>query len=267
MTYLFLLVFLIFQNVIALTNSEPAVEIEFRGIVFLLNYGLDDQGNLVKSYCNGTVISKMEIATAAHCLSHAALLDKPETVIEFGEYRFRTNPKGELVNIGYFPVLKITDLVPKFQFTNSVTNKLKKKKFQSVILPNEDLAILHLSDALDLNGIGVTPFEVLKENEWNNIKAKLELYLPTVVSVNPFAHITSSDIKRRAILKSLSSENTKPPWITSQSMSRVEPFDSGAPLFLKIGNQWKLLAVTKGNMKSLFTNKDIFSPMFNLQSP
>jgi hypothetical protein len=239
----------------ALTNSTFADEPDFGTVVLLKNEALDEDGNSAPGYCVGTVISANIIVTAAHCLAQAEALGKKETAIQFGYYKYIQKPSGERVRIGYKTSHEIIDR-PQFKFLPSVTDKIRRQGTKAVIAPGEDIAHIVLSKALDLAALAIKPTPVVQMSEWNGMKNILTQYVPTVVTVNPIAEITTNDTKRKATLNNLKVLGLN---IESRSGSRVEMGDSGSPLFVRISNEWKLVAVTKGVAKGYFDNWDMFT--------
>jgi hypothetical protein len=109
--------------------------------------------------------------------------------------------------------------------------------------------------------MGLIPLPTVTLAEVNGLKNNLMNYWPTVVSVNPLSEVAmrSMDVRQKAQLTNLKISGTN---LESRAAARVEPGDSGSPLFVRIGTQWKLLAVTKGMAKSFFDDWDMFTLVF-----
>ncbi|MCX7978461.1 MAG: hypothetical protein N2578_05610, partial [Bdellovibrionaceae bacterium] len=107
---------------------------------------------------------------------------------------------------------------------------------------------------VDLAALGIKPAEIVNEMEFIEIRKNKARLL--VVSVNPMAEISNNDTKKKAELDNWSFAQN---YITSRSTSRVQPNDSGAPVYSFVNGRWKILAVVKGRAKTLFTDWDVFT--------
>ncbi len=239
----------------ALTHSVYADDNSFGAVVFLRNEAVDEAGEPVPGYCNGTFIAEDLIITAAHCVAQAQALGKTETVLEIGFYKYIEKPNGEKVRIGYKVIHQETQ-VPRFRFLPSVAEKIKRNGVKASILPGEDVAVIVLSKKVNLTAFNYKPVSLVQPSEWAGLQKNVLSYLPSVVTVNPLAEIATNDTKRKATLDNLKASGKN---LESKSVSRVEPGDSGSPLFVRIGNEWKLLAITKGMAKSFFGSWDMFT--------
>lgn len=239
----------------ALTNSTFADEVEFGTVVFIKSEGLDQNGEEALGFCNGTFISAQVILTAAHCIAQSEALQKRATTIQFGSYKYVQKPNGERVRVGYRATYEFVDL-PQFRFLPSVTEKIRRMGARVTVAPGEDIAQIILSKPVDLVALGLRASAVVSSGEWATIKNSISSYHPTVVSINYVAELTNNDSKKKATLNAL---KVLGPNIESTSSSRVQPGDSGSPLFVRIGTEWKIAAVTKGMAKSFFSEWDMFT--------
>lgn len=247
-----LLLLLLSLQTQALTFSEPALDDQWRSVVQITTVGLDSDNFEVNSYCVATFLSPQVLITAAHCVSHAYLLNSNEIKIDLGQYEYRKRPDGTTFRLGYIVNRKL-NLQAKYYFTQNLTNKLKSQKFKAKIAPTEDMALVVLSESIDEQLITFTP---LKDNEIKAIKNRIQEYVPTVVTIN-FISEMSLDTKRAASLDEFKSAGNLS-W-TSKSRSRLDPGDSGSPLFIRTGQNWKLIGVSKGQAKTLFSDWDVFT--------
>lgn len=242
----------------ALTSGVVAEDSAFDAIVFIQNDGLDDQNEIAPGFCNATIMNANTLVTAAHCVAQSEALHRYETTIDIGKYKYVTNPQGVKRRVGYAPLERIVART-QFLFPVSVSQKIARSGTKASIDPMEDFAVIHLSQALPLEKYGINPLPLVSREEWNEILRTRQLNSPTVVTVNPIAEISTTDIRRMGLLDRISfSGAVGANWLESKSSTRVDPGDSGAPVFAKIGGQWKLVAVTKGMAKTFFSSWDVF---------
>lgn len=246
--------FLLSAQSFALTNSQPAENKLFDAVTLIKLSALDNDGIPTAGYCNATIISNRQLITAAHCVSHAWILRDGNIEIQIGSYKYKQTPQGD-ARIGYFNTATLKDAHASFEIPASVERKLVRDKYRATIDPNEDHALITLSQNLDLTTLKITPIAIATPAEKDILQRQANAQL-LVVSVNPIAEIATIDTKRQALLARTSWSSG---YIESRSYSRVEPLDSGAPLFANIQGEWKIIAVVKGSAKSFFGQWDVFS--------
>lgn len=250
----FISILLFSLSAFSLTFSNAAPDTYWNHVVQMKTDAVDRDGTDVPSYCNGTLLSRNLIVTAAHCLIHAEVLKSYSVQIEVGAYKFITRPDGQVVRIGY--VTKLKKLLPaKFFFTSSVKRKVDSAKLKAQPGPGEDIAIILLSENLQLEADFVFA-RVISNKDFLGSKNMISQYKPTTVSIN-FIEEMSTDTKRSAELNHLTWNSAR--YFTSKSNSRVQAGDSGSPLFARIGTNWKIIAVVKGLASTFFNDWDVYA--------
>lgn len=257
----YFLTILVSGSAFAISNSTPAEEDEYIPVVLIRVEAQDDDGSRTNGLCNATFISDRTLVTAAHCLTHAQLLRSKQIQIEIGKYRYVIGKDGIKRRVGYASFATINDEEARFFLQASLEDKLRRTGFKTVIQPNEDNAKIELSRSVDLVGLGFSPVRVASPAEMDVISRDPSRYPLTVVSVNPVAEIATNDVKRKAVLNSVSWNRGG--WIESRSTSQVQPLDSGAPVFVRWNGELRVVAVVKGHAKSFFKEWDVFSALFN----
>lgn len=238
----FISIILLSLKSFALTNSQPAEDSVWQSVSFIRTESFDENGELVPGYCNATLINSKVLISAAHCVYDSIKANKYEIQVQLGEYIYINRPSGERVRIGY--KTKLTHL-SRAQFITYSDSKPG---------PAGDFALIILDQELTLPSD--FPFaQVVSHKESLGIVSRVNNYWPTIVSVNPFAEISTSDSKRFATLNDISQSWRG--YFESNSSSRVSPGDSGAPLFIRTGKSWKLMGIVKGRADSFFSNWDV----------
>lgn len=237
----------------ALTPSQPALDTYWDSVVHIRTEARDAQNSEAPSFCNATLLSPQVLVTAAHCLSHAEVLKARYMEVEVGAYKYGTRPDGHVVRIGYVKKFRQT-LNAQFFFTPELSKALKSSGLKTKISPAQDIAIAILNQPLPLDS-NFAFAQIASTRELNAMKMRLLQYRPTVVTVNYLTEM-STDTKRLAYLDEIKWDTSR--HFTSRSNSRVEEGDSGAPLFVQTGPQWKLIGVVKGRAETFFSNWDVF---------
>lgn len=258
LTGIFNLIFTVSDYSYALTNAQPALSDDHQSIVFLKTEARDpSDGSEAPAFCNATFVHPLVLVTAAHCVRDAFVVKAFSAEITVGKYKYVTKPDGTIVRIGYTTLLK--DLKPaQFYFTQSLTAKIKSQGLKAQIGPQDDLAVIVLGSAMNLpDSVKMVP--VINQQEIQGLAAIATQYLPTVISINPFADMNTMDTKRSATLNNFKWNSAG--YFESTSTARVEEGDSGSPVEVRVGNVWKLVAVVKGQGSTFLGTFDVFSAL------
>lgn len=255
---LFLNLFIGFQAW-ALTNSTPAESADAESVIFFSSNQYDSESKEeMPGYCNGNLIADRVMVTAAHCVFMAEALKSPEIEVQVGEYRYVKNPAGETRRVGYVTVSK-EKINAQFYFTTDLKRRLDAQGVRLKVGPSEDLAVVVFDRPLKLKP-NFQFGSVASQRHIASVTANAISYWATVVTINPFAEITTMDTKKQARLDKMELDSGS---LESRSTSRVEAGDSGAPLLARLGPQWQQIGVTKGRAETFFSNWDVFSILDN----
>lgn len=239
-------------NIYALSNSSPALSASWSSVVQIKSEAPDSKGENIPGYCNATFIGKNILITAAHCMKLAYLSQDKKIEIQTGYYKYITRQDGVTVRIGYVPKHTFSKLV-NIEFPKSLIDKLSIHGEKTKIGPGEDFSILWWNE--ETPEIYDLEFAIpLSPSEHKIAIKNISSHSFAVVTINLFSEM-STDTKRMASLNNYKWNNG---YLYSKSNSRVEEGDSGAPLFIKINNENKLFAVTKGRASTLISNWDVY---------
>lgn len=234
-----------------LSHSQIAIEPEWDSIAWISSEARIENDSTT-AYCNATWISKDLLVTAAHCISHAYLLNNHNIVIELGSYK----------NHGFkgFAFNQRIEAKVEFIFLPSLLHRLKQNRYKTQIHPSEDIALIKLNEEINLKGQKLT--KLLPEDYYSSIQKNPLKYWPTVVTVNLFETLSHSNSRQLALLNQISWNQ----YFKSTSTSRIAEGDSGAPLFFRVGNEWYIGAIVKGRGKNYFNNWDSYASLKSVHS-
>lgn len=240
----------------ALKGAEPALSDFYKANVFIVSEDVEGGGSLepASAYCNATLLAPQWMVTAAHCVQGLFVLKKNSLNVQIGEYKYRQNKEGKVVRIGY--VQAAVSLNPQVEvfFLPVVRDSLLRNQFRGSVGVETDIALVHFTEPLPLPAdFPYAP--VATAAEVQSVLQKPE-GRSLVASINPFEEM-SMDTKRFGYPRSLS-KSSMGQYLTATSGVRVDPGDSGAPLFIHNGQSWKLGGVVKGMAKNIFSEWDVY---------
>ncbi len=227
----------------SLTSAQPAEHPSFKAVVHLAIPAYTSDGP-VTGYCNGTLVSRNTIVTAAHCVVSSYLFTGQPLKIEIGEYRYKETEQGT-IRLGYRTTQRHESSV-KVQLQPGVSPTAAPNR----IPPENDYAILKLQTEISLPEDFVFP-TVLNAN-----LSSAQVSQTVVVTVNPLAYISSTNTKQVATLNQVQYLGKS---LKSNSLARVEEGDSGAPVFAVVQGRSYLIGVVKGRAQNGFSNWDVFA--------
>jgi hypothetical protein len=240
----------------ALTHSPIAESAVFSAIVQIKTLGLDEDGQQTPGYCNATFITSTKLVTAAHCVLDAMALNSYEVGIIAGHYIYAKTPDGTVRRVGYRPTNEMK-MKAQFLIPRTLSEKFKVSKGKTSIGPTEDFAVIVLESAPPTTEV-IQPLPLIGADEVVPVEGNLKTYMPSVITINPFSNLGNTDSKRGAQLDKIEFSSGH---FQSTSIARVEEGDSGAPLLVRIGTQWKVIGVVKGLVKTIFSNWDAYAPV------
>jgi len=233
---------LLSQQIFALTNSLVAEDPIWSSVVKIEVDGRAEDGQIGPGFCVATLLRSNMLVTAAHCVNDANKLFIRGIRVIMGHYIYRTMPDGSRRRIGYMPNATVRTTG---SFLTRGTDPGSAGDMAVVILDHplslpEGFRFPTLATAAEVSAVRDYPSD----------------YWPTIVTLSS-EETTSSDFRRMARLNDFSWAQFSG-YYQSQSLSRVQPGDSGAPVFVRIGAHWKLLATVKGHAKNFYSEWDVF---------
>jgi hypothetical protein len=245
-------------NTFALTNGTAAIDPQFDSVIQITSDAPDSKGDTTTAYCNATLINSHAAVTAAHCMLLAQVSGMKKITLKLGQYKYVTRKTdGKIVRVGYWNNVNV-DQVVNIEFPRTVLDKISRNGEKARIEPQEDFALIWWNQ--ELPELANKPIaDVLTRNEFSQVTSVMTKYPIQVVTINYMSDTSTSDSRRIANLNNISWKG----YIYSQSTSRVEEGDSGAPVFATVNNKPKILAVVKGLASTIFSNWDMYGPVTN----
>ncbi len=240
--YLLAALMFLSPKMFALTHSVAAEDGLWSSVVEIEVDGKDQDGSLAPGYCVATLVRNNVLLTAAHCVSDALQMGIRRISVRTGHYVYHTRPDGSKQRIGYKPD----------PFVKTMANFLVRDRNPG---PADDLAVVVLDQPMTLPA-DFPLAQITSSAEVSAVRSHIASYSPSVITINSMAAADTTDVRRWAQLNSFSFTGSG--YYQSNSVARLEPGDSGGPVFVKIGTQWKLLATVKGQAKSYFSDWDVY---------
>lgn len=257
--FLFAVLFLALESGQALSPAVGAYS-NFYNFNVVLTIPADMDGDVLKGYCNGSIIDKLHVVTSAHCFIGATkYLDQASVTLS--EYRTKILNNGTAFRAFY----------------NSKTIRIRSVR----VLPSAelivgsgqgslgspiDMALVELNEPIDLSAHKIQPIPLVSAAEYNEIKKNPGHYSFESVTTNVLAYVTSLDTRQKTPFFDILIDNKFKNYMgnfiwTFNRATRVEGADSGGPLLVYINGTPKLIGVIKGILEYLFLPVSAFTPL------
>ncbi len=232
----------------ALKNSYPDYDPDSRFNVFITGTAISGTEDF-PFMCNGSLITKNLVVTAAHCLSGSINLLNTLTV-DVGTYH-TTPPNAQGNSLSLYIRDKEKHRVRNIYFTNAIKKKLSRGPIsESSISTSDDIAIIELEVPVGFSGLTVKPVSFVSKKEYEEIKQNPKKYFFKSITINYWDDI-STENKRYAPMGAIYIEKMLGvPFgksiISFDTYHEEQPGDSGGPLLVGVHGQWKLIGIVKG---------------------
>ena len=182
----------------ALTNSIPADDAKFDSVVMISSEAPDSKGDTTPGYCNATLLNSHVMITAAHCALLAQISNDTKMTIRIGSYIFKTNTDGSKKRIGYKTNKTIIQDV-HIELTNTLLAAINKHGEKVQIAPQDEVALLWWNNETPETENLPYP-ELLSQTEFQNILHNINLAPLSIVTINPFTEMQTSNTRKMANL-------------------------------------------------------------------